>query len=182
MNGSEDCGQLSSVGGVDDTVVGKCNGLKQNVNIAKSIKKLRDEKSGLETRLKEVEALLDTASRDKANLLCLCEKLQTWAERIKIANRNNQGVPYVRDVKAVCNEILTEVKREAFQKSYTSMMESDIPCFSLVSDVMKALEKVCSKVLQNEANYNAMWVEEMRQLIGRLTGSANAILDLHFEE
>ncbi len=181
MNGTEDHGN-SKATSTDPNGPNAHKEVRMDVNIAKSIKKLREEKLCLQARLTEVDRLLDKSSSDKENLLCLCEKLKTWAEKIKMANRNNQGVPYIRDIKVVCNEILTEIRKDEFQKRYIDMLQSDIPCFSLVSDGMKSLEKVCSKVLQNEANYNATWVEEIRQLIGRLTGSANAILDLHFEE
>ncbi len=166
-----------------DTACDKINGLVQNnVNISTSIRKLEEEKAKLQAKLKSVEGSLLTNSRNKENLLGLSEKLKRWADKIKSANRNNQGVPYVREIKVVCNEILTEINKEDFQKRYTSLLESDIPCITLVSDGMKALENVCCKVLQNEANYNAIWVEEMRQLIGRLSGCTNAILSLHFEE
>ena len=160
----------------------KVNGFREDMKISKSISKLREEKAELESRLKVVEGYLEISLDLKTSLSRLTQQLRGWTERIQAANRSNQGVPLLGDIKKVCNEILAEVRKEDFQKRYQSMVEAGIPCFSQVSDGMNGLQRVCSKVLQNEANYNALWVEEMRQIIGRLIGSTNAVLELHFEE
>jgi len=155
-------------------------GLKQ-ANIFKSILKLKEEQRDLQTRLSEVEKSLEKCCNYKQDLLHLNEELKSWASRIQSANRNNQGVPYVRDIKEICNKVLTEMRREEFKKVYGETLALEVPCFKQIYDGINNLEKLCSKVLQNEANYKATWVEEMRQLIGRLIGASNAILDLYFE-
>ena len=156
------------------------DGLKQ-ANIFKSILKLKEEQRNLQTRLSEVEKSLERCWNHKQDLLHLNDEFKSWASWIQSANRNNQGVPYVRDIKEICNKVLTEMRKEEFKKVYGESLALEVPCFKQVYDGINNLEKLCSKVLQNEANYKATWVEEMRHLIGRLIGASNAILDLYFE-
>lgn len=152
-----------------------------NASVFKSILKLKEDKKDLETKLREVESSLEKSTRYKKDLMLLNEDLKAWAARIQAANRNNQGVPYVRDIKDICNKILSEMRKDEFKKIYGDTLAAEVPCFKQIYDGINNLERLCSKVLQNEANYKATWVEEMRQLIGRLIGSSNAILDLYYE-
>ena len=160
-----------------------CIGLQssKDIKVFKSILKLKEEKLELETKLNDVEKSLDKCRNYKQDLLHLNEELKSWAAKIQSANRNNQGVPYVRDIKDICNKIMGEMRKAEFKKIYGETLALEVPCFRQIFDGINNLEKLCSKVLQNEANYKATWVEEMRQLIGRLIGSSNAILDLYFE-
>ena len=156
--------------------------LVQDVSVFKSVSKLKEEKAILEAKLRDVESRLGKSFEQKQDFQALNEQLKAWSSRIQAANRNNQGVPYVRDIKEICNKILNEMRKGEFKKITEETLTLDVQCFRQVHDGIKNLEKLCSKVLQNEANYKATWVEEMRQLIGRLIGSSNAILDLYFEE
>lgn len=157
------------------------NGLK-SAGVFKSILALKEEQRDLQMKLSDVEKSLERCSRYKQDLLLLNEDLRSWAAKIQAANRNNQGVPYVRDIKDICNKILAEMRTQEFKKIYGETLALEVPCFNQIYVGTNNLEKLCSKVLQNEANYKATWVEEMRQLIGRLIGSSSAILDLYFEE
>ena len=185
MNGNENA--PTSNGSAKDkdesaTTGSGVTGYRQNASLFKSILKLKEEKRSLEFKLQAVETMLQTGLTHKQQLSDLNVQLKTWAERIQAANRNNQGVPYVRDIRDICNKILADMRRGDFKNTYDEKLVQDVPCFRQVFDGLENLEKLCSKVLQNEANYKATWVEEMRQLIGRLIGSTNAILDLYFEE
>ena len=153
----------------------------KKVSVFKSILKLKEEQGDLQKKLNEVEKLLEKSQSYKQDLQHLNEDLKAWASKIQSANRNNQGVPYVRDIKEICNKVLGEMRKPEFKRIYGETLAMEVPCFEQIYDGVNNLEKLCSKVLQNEANYKATWVEEMRQLIGRLIGASSAILDLYFE-
>ena len=180
VGGMEEQGKVMAQNGINSSDLGKINSSKE-ASVFKSILKLKEEQRGLQTRLSEVEKSLDECLSYKHDLVHLNEELKTWALKIQSANRNNQGVPYVRDIKEICNKILGEMQKPDFKKIYGETLTLEVPCFKTIHDGINNLEKLCSKVLQNEANYKATWVEEMRQLIGRLIGASNAILDLYFE-
>ena len=147
-----------------------------------SIAKLSNEKVSLQRKLERVEQRLEKAQDDKDGLSLLNQKLKIWAEKMQRATRNNQGVPYIRDIKEVCTTIKAEMQREDFQICFKFLAKSNIPCFYHIRDGMENLTKQCTRVLENESSYKTTYVEEMRQLLGRMIGSTNAILDLYFEE
>ncbi|XP_015759902.1 PREDICTED: uncharacterized protein LOC107339169 [Acropora digitifera] len=149
-----------------------------------SLKRLMNHKQELEKEISSLEKLQKTLLQQRQDLQFLNESIKGWAQVFDKIERNTQGVPFVRNVKEICAQIenhLNDIHGD-FYFRMQNLVTADVPCFQQVYEALELLKKQVSKILNDDAAYKASFIEEIRQLLGRLTGVTDTMLEIYFDE
>lgn len=160
------------------------NGLESISEKKMSFKRVKDRKNELTSRIKELEKLESSLAKQQQDLEFLITCIKGWANDFDKVPRNNQGVPYVRNVKEISSQIsrlLNDIHGD-FYFRMQNLVTADVPCFQQVYEGLEMLKKQLSKLIHDDVAYKATFIEEIRQLLGRLTGISSTIMDVYFEK
>lgn len=149
-----------------------------------SLKRVINHKQELQKEIADLEKLQKTLQRQRQDLEFLNESIKRWAQTFDKIERNSQGVPFVRNVKETCAQIenhLNDIHGD-FYFRVQNLVTADVPCFQQVYEALELLKKQVSKILNDDAAYKASFIEEIRQLLGRLSGITDTMLEIYFEE
>ncbi|KAK3730097.1 hypothetical protein QZH41_003642 [Actinostola sp. cb2023] len=160
------------------------NGLDNLGDKKMSLKRVVDRKTELASKVKELEKLEQSLTRQQQDLEYITACIKNWAKDFDKVPRNNQGVPYVRNVKEIASQIsrlLNDIHGD-FYFRMQNLVTADVPCFKQVYEGLEILKKQLNKILHDDVPYKASFIEEIRQLLGRLTGITSTMLDIYFEK
>lgn len=149
-----------------------------------SLKRVINHKQELQKEIADLEKLQKTLQQQRQDLEFLNESIKRWAQTFDKIERNSQGVPFVRNVKETCAQIenhLNDIHGD-FYFRVQNLVTADVPCFQQVYEALELLKKQVSKILNDDAAYKASFIEEIRQLLGRLSGITDTMLEIYFEE
>lgn len=149
-----------------------------------SLKRVLNHKQELQKEISDLEKLQKTLLQQRQDLEFLNESIKKWAHDFDKIERNSQGVPFVRNVKEICFQIethLNDIHGDFFFRMQ-NLVTADVPCFQQVYEALELLKKQVSKILNDDAAYKASFIEEIRQLLGRLTGITDTMMDIYFEQ
>lgn len=149
-----------------------------------SLKRVINHKQELQKEIADLEKLQKTLQQQRQDLEFLNESIKRWAQTFDKIERNSQGVPFVRNVKETCAQIenhLNDIHGD-FYFRMQNLVTADVPCFQQVYEALELLKKQVSKILNDDAAYKASFIEEIRQLLGRLSGITDTMLEIYFEE
>lgn len=149
-----------------------------------SLKRVLSHKQDLQKEIADLEKLQKTLLQQRQDLDFLNESIKNWVQAFSKIERNNQGVPFVRNVKEICAQIennLNDIHGD-FYFRMQNLVTADVPCFQQVYEALELLKKQVTKILNDDAAYKASFIEEIRQLLGRLTGITDTMLEIYFEE
>ena len=149
-----------------------------------SLKRVINHKQELQKEIADLEKLQKTLQQQRQDLEFLNESIKRWAQIFDKIERNSQGVPFVRNVKETCAQIenhLNDIHGD-FYFRMQNLVTADVPCFQQVYEALELLKKQVSKILNDDAAYKASFIEEIRQLLGRLSGITDTMLEIYFEE
>lgn len=149
-----------------------------------SLKRVLNHKQELQKEISDLEKLQKTLLQQRQDLEFLNESIKKWAHDFDKIERNSQGVPFVRNVKEICFQIETHLNdiHGDFYFRMQNLVTADVPCFQQVYEALELLKKQVSKILNDDAAYIASFIEEIRQLLGRLTGITDTMMDIYFEQ
>jgi hypothetical protein len=160
------------------------NGLESVSDKKMSLKRVIDRKTELSSKIQELEKLETSLIKQQKDLEYLTGCIKGWASDFDKVPRNNQGVPYVRNVKEISSQIsrlLNDIHGD-FYFRMQNLVTTDVPCFQQVYEGLEMLKKQLSKIIHDDVPYKATFIEEIRQLLGRLTGITATIMDVYFEK
>ena len=149
-----------------------------------SLKRVINHKQELQKEIADLEKLQKTLQQQRQDLEFLNESIKSWAQTFDKIERNSQGVPFVRNVKETCAQIenhLNDIHGD-FYFRMQNLVTAEVPCFQQVYEALELLKKQVSKILNDDAAYKASFIEEIRQLLGRLSGITDTMLEIYFEE
>lgn len=149
-----------------------------------SLKRVINHKQELQKEIADLEKLQKTLQQQRQDLEFLNESIKRWAQTFDKIERNSQGVPFVRNVKETCAQIenhLNDIHGD-FYFRVQNLVTANVPCFQQVYEALELLKKQVSKILNDDAAYKASFIEEIRQLLGRLSGITDTMLEIYFEE
>ena len=160
------------------------NGINTISGKSVSLKRVLNHKQELQKEMAGLEKLQRTLQQQRQDLEFLNDSIKNWAEVFDKIERNSQGVPFVRNVKEICTQIensLNDIHGD-FYFRMQNLVTADVPCFQQVYEALELLKKQVSKILNDDAAYKASFIEEIRQLLGRLTGITDTMLEIYFEQ
>ena len=160
------------------------NGTKDGIEKKLSLKRVLTRKQELQNEIEGLEKVQKCLTRQREDLEFLTKSVKKWASDFNKVERNNQGVPYVRSIKEVCNIIevqLTDIHGD-FYFRMQNLVTADVPCFQQVYEGLELLKKQVGKILHDDTAYKASFIEEIRQLFGKLIGVSETMLDIYFEK
>ena len=160
------------------------NGTKDGIEKKLSLKRVLTRKQELQNEIEGLEKVQKCLTRQREDLEFLTKSVKKWASDFNKVERNNQGVPYVRSIKEMCNNIevqLTDIHGD-FYFRMQNLVTADVPCFQQVYEGLELLKKQVGKILHDDTAYKASFIEEIRQLFGKLIGVSETMLDIYFEK
>ena len=149
-----------------------------------SLKRVVTRKDDLQKEIGELEKLEKQLIEQRQDVEFISENIKKWSNDLDTVERNSQGVPFVRNIKEICQRIetlLTDIHGD-FYFRMQNLLTADVPCFQQVYEGLELLKKMVSKILRDDATYKASFIEEMRQLFGRLIGITDTMLAVYFEQ
>ena len=149
-----------------------------------SLRRVLNQQQNLQKEMEELAKQQKTLLQQRQDLEYINVNVKEWAKIFDKIERNTQGVPFVRNVKEICAQMensLNDIHGD-FYFRMQNLITADVPCFQQVYDALELLKKQVSKILRDDAMYKASFIEEIRQLLGRLTGITNTMLEIYFEE
>lgn len=160
------------------------NGLDNLSNKKMSLKRVINRKNELFSKVKELEKLEQSLAKQQADLEYIAGCIKKWAADFDKVPRNTQGVPYVRNVKEMASQIsrLLDDIHGDFYFRMQNLVTADVPCFKQVYECLETLKKHLTRILNEDVPYKATFIEEIRQLFGRLTGITTTMLEIYFEK
>lgn len=160
------------------------NGATSTTGKSVSLKRVINHKKDLQKEISDLEKLQKTLLQQRKDLEYINENIKGWAESFDTIERNTQGVPFVRNVKEICASIenlLNDIHGD-FYFRMQNLITADVPCFQQVYEALELLKKQVSKIIRDDAAYKASFIEEIRQILGRLTGITDTMLEIYFEQ
>ncbi|KAJ7393269.1 hypothetical protein OS493_006238 [Desmophyllum pertusum] len=160
------------------------NGTNSTSGKSVSLKRVKNHKQDLQKEIGDLEKLQKTLLQQRQDLEFINENIKNWAQSFDKIERNTQGVPFVRNVKEICSQIenhLNDIHGD-FYFRMQNLVTADVPCFQQVYEALELLKKQVSKIIRDDAAYKASFIEEIRQLLGRLTGITDTMMEIYFEE
>lgn len=160
------------------------NGATSTSGKSVSLKRVINHKKDLQKEISDLEKLQKTLLQQRKDLEYINENIKGWAESFDTIERNTQGVPFVRNVKEICASIenlLNDIHGD-FYFRMQNLITADVPCFQQVYEALELLKKQVSKIIRDDAAYKASFIEEIRQILGRLTGITDTMLEIYFEQ
>ncbi|XP_032230767.1 uncharacterized protein LOC116614173 [Nematostella vectensis] len=160
------------------------NGLNSFNDKKFSLKRVHDKKEELNNQMKQLDALENSLLQQRKDLEYMDETIKGWSTSFDKMPRNNQGVPYVRNVKEICtgiNRLLNDIHGD-FYFRMQNLVTADVPCFQQVYEGLETLKKHITKILHDENAYKATFIEEIRQLLGKIRGVTATMLEVYFTD
>lgn len=160
------------------------NGIKHGVEKKLSLKRVLTRKQQLQQEMNDLEKVEKCLTQQRDDLEFLTNNIKKWAADFNKVERNNQGVPYVRNIKEMCSKMevqLTDIHGD-FYFRVQNLVTADVTCFKQIYEGLELLKKQVRKILHDDAAYKASFIEEIRQLFGKLIGISETMLDIYYEK
>merc|ERR1719494_1115162 len=148
------------------------------------MKRAKNLQADLQNQLACLDQTMKTLQQQRDDIKYINDLVKKWAQSFDKVERNNQGVPYIRNIKEICGrmrEMLFDVHGDLDIK-VQRLSRGDVPCFMQVYEALDLVKKQTGKIVGDESSYKATYVEELRQILGRIIGITNTIMKLYFEE
>ena len=130
------------------------------------------------SQIRELDKQYDTMQQQLEDLHFILDVVLKWDEDFKKVVRFSQGVPHTRNIKEICANIKTAmIPSSEFDRTVQILVKEGVPCFQRVTAL---LDKLKSRL--DERSPNAKFSEEIRQLLGELTGTLCTIMNFFYDQ
>ena len=157
------------------------NGLE--TSHALSMKMIATNKQHLQKAVGRLEKMQSPMKKQRDDLLFLVATMEDWVQILHESERGHSGVPVLRSVKEGCNEITPSLNsnNSDINQAVQRLSKASVPRIAHVQKCLKGLRKEIRAVFDNENTYNGKFVEDVRETMGDITGTANALLALFYQ-
>lgn len=149
-----------------------------------SIKMIDSQRTGLQKIVTGMEKRFIPLKRQKEDLELVLKTVNDWVQVFHETERGNSGVPILRSAKENCDDLVTPYLNEAesdFNHAVFRLSSAEIPCFAHAQKLLKSLRHEIRVVFEKESTYNGKFVEDVRVIMGKITGIISAILALYYQ-
>lgn len=157
------------------------NGLETSHGL--SMKMNANNKQQLQKAVGRLEKMQSPMKKQCEDLLFVVSTMEDWIQILHESERGHSGVPVLRSVKEGCNEILPCLSNNnsALNQALQRLSKASVPRIAHVQKCLKDLRKEIRAVFDNENTYNGKFVEDVREKIGSVIGTANALIALYYQ-
>ncbi|EDO35105.1 predicted protein [Nematostella vectensis] len=148
-----------------------------------SMKMIETKKEGLQKIVTNLEKRLDPLRKQRDDLKLMLNYVNDWIRVLHETDRGHSGVPVLRSARDGCDMMITPHLNESsseFNQAVFRLESAEIPCFAHVQQLLKQLRKEIRVVFQKESTYNGKFVEDAREMMGRIIGIISAILGFYY--
>lgn len=158
------------------------NGLE--TSHALSMKMIATNKQRLQKAVGRLEKMQNPMKKQSEDLLFIVAKMEDWIQILHESERGHSGVPVLRSVKEGCNEIMPSLNsnNSDLNQAVQRLSKASVPRIAHVQKCLKGLRKEIRAVFDNENTYNGKFVEDVREKIGSIIGTANALIALYYQQ
>lgn len=139
-------------------------------------------KQRLQKTVGRLEKMQGPMKKQRDDLLFLVATMEEWSLIMHESERGHSGVPILRSVKEGCNEIRPSLNSNNSQLNQTvqRLSKASVPRIAHVQKCLKDLRKEIRAVFDDENTYNGKFVEDVRETIGNVIGTSNALIALYY--
>ena len=149
-----------------------------------SLKMIDTQKSGLQKIVTGMEKRFVSLQRQREDLELVLETVNDWVQVFHETERWNSGVPILRSAEENCDNLITPYLNEGesdFNQAVFRLSSAEIPCFAHAQKLLKSLRREIRVVFEKESTFNGKFVEDVRVIMGQITGIISAILVLYYQ-
>ncbi|XP_078373141.1 uncharacterized protein LOC144656773 [Oculina patagonica] len=149
---------------------------------ALSMKMICTNKQRLQKTVGRLEKMQGPMKKQRDDLLFLVATMDEWIKILHESERGHSGVPVLRSVKEGCSDITPSLNSNNSELNQTvqRLSKASVPRIAHVQKYLKDLRKEIRAVFDEENTYNGKFVEDVRETIGDIIGTANALLALYY--
>lgn len=147
-----------------------------------SVPTLKIRREELIQQLNAVDYKIENMSNMKNTLLKFCVTMEEFSNSIFKLSRNNQGVPYVANVKSLIESLYQQFNNTPIQSDIARMNEEDIPFVRDLNVQFRNLSKVCESIIVTQINYHVTFLEDLHMVCGRLRGMMKTLIIMFYNE
>lgn len=160
----------------------RTTGAGLETSYALSMKMICTNKQHLQKTVTRLEKMQSPMKKQRDDLLFLISTMEEWIRILHESERGHNGVPVQRSVKEGCGDITPSLNSNNSELNQTvqRLSKASVPRIAHVQKCLKDLKKEIRDVFDNENTYNGKFVEDVREKMGNIIGTANALLALYY--
>lgn len=147
-----------------------------------SIPALRIQRRELLDQLMKVDFEIESMFRMKASLQKLCTVMEEFSASIFQLNRNNQGVPYVANVKALMENMFKDFNSSLVQGDIIMMNHENIPFVRDLNVQFGNIHKLCETIIVTHTSYHVTYLEDFHMVAGKIRGMLKTIMVMFYDD
>ncbi|XP_031561642.1 uncharacterized protein LOC116297535 [Actinia tenebrosa] len=149
-----------------------------------SMKMIETRKNGLQKIVSGLERRVVPLQRQKEDLQLVLNTVNNWVQVLNDTQRWNSGVPILRSAKENCDDLITPYLNDSdsdFNQAVFRLGSAEIPGFAQAQKLLKSIRHEIRVIFEKESTFNGKFVEDVRVLMGQVTGIISAILGLYYQ-
>lgn len=184
----------SSMGGEDDSPLNsarmnlvslKIEGdetVKGDHEIYRNVPQLRDERQELLRKIAVLDGRVEGMFRMKGIYQRFCSAMQNFSAAIFKLDRNNQGVPYVTNVKNLVLKMYEEFNSTEVKSEIARMQIQQVPFLEDLMTQFANFHQLCESILVTHINYHVTFLEDFHLVAGKIRGIMKTIITLMYDD
>ncbi|XP_068700573.1 uncharacterized protein [Montipora capricornis] len=158
------------------------NGLETSHGL--SMKMIDNNKHNLQKAVNRLEKIQSPMKKQCEDLFFIVATMEDWIQILHESERGHSGVPLLRSVKEGCHEILPNLNNNNsdLNQAVQRLSKASVPRIAHVQKCLKDLREEIRAVFDNENTYNGKFVEDVRDKMGSIVGTADALLALYYHQ
>lgn len=151
---------------------------------AMSMKMIESRKNGLQKIVSGLDRRVVPLQRQKEDLQLVLNTVNNWVQVLNDTERWNSGVPILRSAKENCDDLITPFLNDSdseFNQAVFRLGSAEIPGFAHAQKLLKSIRHEIRVIFEKESTFNGKFVEDVRVLMGQVTGIVSAILGLYYQ-
>ena len=156
--------------------------LQGEIHAYRSIKLLRYDRMELLRTVSLIDLQVENMLRMKGIYQKFCAAMQNFSTAIFKLDRNNQGVPYVVNVKNLVMKMNEEFNTDEVRLEIAHMRQQQVPFLGDLLTQFDNFQKLCESILVTHVNYHVTYLEDFHLVSGKIRGMMKTISNLMYED
>ncbi|XP_066928197.1 uncharacterized protein [Clytia hemisphaerica] len=156
--------------------------IKGDIHSYRTIKVLREDRKDLLKKLAALDERVESMLRMKGIYQRFCMAMQNFSTAIFKLDRNNQGVPYVNNVKHLVSKMHEEFNTEEVKSEIEKMKEQQVPFLDDLLGQFGNFQKLCESIIVTHIHYHVTFLEDFHLVAGKIRGMMKTIITLMYDD
>ena len=144
--------------------------IKGDIHSYWTIKLLREDRQDLLKKLAALDERVESMLRMKGIYQRFCLAMQNFSTAIFKLDRNNQGVPYVNNVKNLVSKMHEEFNTEEVRLEIEKMKQQQVPFLDDLLGQFENFQKLCESIIVTHIHYHVTFLEDFHLVAGKIRG------------